>query len=426
MVLVLAALVLVPLHVRGYTEVSPIDELQHIDYLYEVPGVIVSGELVEQEAMGEAACRGLDAPFDPPPCDAGPFVAADFPEGGYNTAYIHPPTYYALTRAAAEAVSATGQVESLTTAGRLAGAGWLALGLLVTYAAGRRLGAGPVALLGPLLLVAATPAILMPSATVNPDGASLAVGGACLLLVLLWSQGTGRGRWGFLLAAGLVAEAIKLQNLVVLCVLAVFVLAPAVVVRAPGRERARALREGLLAVAALAAPAVLVAGAWSVAIRAFASVPPDEIPMSARFLVDGLTLDNVVAHVGAFISPLADPYVPQPMLGTITVALLALTTALLVAGFVSSALLGPTDDVHQRCLGLAVGAVALLGAPFLVLVNYVGQGQYIAIPSRYALTVVPVMAVLLALGLRHRWTAVVVLVLGAGSAVLTALHMAFW
>ena len=77
-----------------------------------------------------------------------------------------------------------------------------------------------------------------------------------------------------------------------------------------------------------------------------------------------------------------------------------------------------------RDLGIATVAVGLLGAPFLVLLNYVGQGQFINIPSRYALTLVPLMVVLLALQLTPRWSAVAVAGLGAVTVVAAVVELA--
>jgi len=66
-VIVVAALVLlalgsVGLHVDRYTKVSPVDEMQHIDYLYRAPSAPAYGDKVGQDAMREQTCRGLDLP----------------------------------------------------------------------------------------------------------------------------------------------------------------------------------------------------------------------------------------------------------------------------------------------------------------------------------------------------------------------------
>lgn len=419
--LVLAAVVLVSVHVDAYTEVGPIDEMQHIGYLYEVPDVVVAGDRVGQQALEQVACRGLDAKFALPRCGVEPYPAPLFPEAGFNTAYLHPPTYYAITRVIAGGVAALNGITDLVTAGRLAGAVWLAAGLVLSYAAGRRLGATPLQLLGPLLLVAASPAVLMPSATVNPDAASLAVGGGCLLLVVLWTRRSGRMRWGLLVVAGVVAEVVKVQNLVVLLALALFLLLP--VISEDRTTRRPLLFSRALAVVTLAVPAVVVAAGWTVAVRLLAATPPADVPMSRRFAVDSLTASDLVLDAGRFLTPLANPYTPPPLEGATTSAALLLTSVLLAAGLVASSVFddhrGPT-----RFLGTAVAVVGLLGPPFLVVLIFVTQGLYFAIPDRYGLTLVPMMVVLLALRLTRRWSALAVAGLGVAAVVAACVELA--
>lgn len=229
----LAALVLVPavlvvLHVVAYPRLSPIDEQMHIDYLSRAPGVqpVVSGTQLGQLAMREEACRGIDSGFMPPPCDSPTLSPAQFELGGYDTAYIHPPTYYSLTAILARGLRSVTGLSSLVTAARLVGALWLATGLLVTYAAGRALGASRAALVGMALLAASLQAVLFFSATVTPDVGSLLVGGLALWLVLLWEKHP--SRWWLPPLAGLVAVAIKLQNAAVVLVLVLYLLLGAV------------------------------------------------------------------------------------------------------------------------------------------------------------------------------------------------------
>ena len=117
-----------------------------------------------------------------PACDAPTLVPDQFQEGGFNTAYIHPPTYYFLT----SVLSAPGRFLDLepVTAGRIAGGAWLCLGLLLTWIVGRRLRIDDVALCGTLLLIGVMPSVIYSSSVINPDAASLPVGAAALLLTL--------------------------------------------------------------------------------------------------------------------------------------------------------------------------------------------------------------------------------------------------
>src|ERR1700692_4635001 len=69
LLLVAVPLLLVPLHVRAYTKLSPIDELEHIDYMFRSPGLhpVVAGTKLVEPAMREEACRGLDSVYPTPP-----------------------------------------------------------------------------------------------------------------------------------------------------------------------------------------------------------------------------------------------------------------------------------------------------------------------------------------------------------------------
>jgi len=183
--LIMIPVFLVSLHVRAYTKLSPIDELEHIDYMFRSPGLhpVIAGTQLVVPAMREEACRGLDSAYPPPPCSTKKLVPSRFQDQGYDTAYIHPPTYYNITWAAGEVVKTVTGAKSWVTVWRLVGALWLAAGLLVTYAAGLRMGARSLPLVGLLILYASAPSILQTNSTVTPDAASTFVGGAVRYLM---------------------------------------------------------------------------------------------------------------------------------------------------------------------------------------------------------------------------------------------------
>ena len=195
--LVLVPVLLVSLHVRAYTTLSPIDELQHIDYMFRSPGIhqVIAGTKDSEPAMREEACRGIDAVFTLPSCAAKTLVPSQFQDQGYDTAYIHPPTYYDITWAAGKAVKPLTGAKNWVTVWRLLGALWLAAGLLLTYAAGIRFGASRLALTGLLVFLASAPSILQTNSTVSPDAASTFIGGAVLYLTLGGRGAEGGAGW---------------------------------------------------------------------------------------------------------------------------------------------------------------------------------------------------------------------------------------
>ena len=95
--------VFVSVHVASYHRLSPVDELSHLDYVFRSPALLAPGDKVEQQALYEQACRGVDAPgFDPVLCDRNHTYDADaYQEKGFNTAANFTPIYYASTRAVA-------------------------------------------------------------------------------------------------------------------------------------------------------------------------------------------------------------------------------------------------------------------------------------------------------------------------------------
>ena len=161
-ILVLVPVLLVSLHVRAYTKLSPIDELQHIDYMFRSPGVhqVIAGTKDSEPAMREEVCGGIDAVITLPPCTSKTLVPAQFQDQGYDTAYVHPPTYYDATWAVGKVVKPLSGAKNWVTVWRLLGALWLAAGLLLTYAAGMRFGVNRLALVGLLVFLASAPSII--------------------------------------------------------------------------------------------------------------------------------------------------------------------------------------------------------------------------------------------------------------------------
>ena len=221
--LVLFGGLLVGLHVHRYTQISPIDELQHIDYMYKVHNghLVPAGDKFGQDAMREEACRGIDAPLNDslPACDSKRFHPADFQEAGYNTAYIHPPTYYAIEGTIGWVLQKFTGVDSLVTTARLVGALWLAIFTVCMWFLMDDFEIPLLARATVIVLVLTSPTVLHASSTIQPDGTALAAGAAMVLATLRWEK----GRWHWIVPAlvGVVAVSLKVTNglVVGLCVL---------------------------------------------------------------------------------------------------------------------------------------------------------------------------------------------------------------
>jgi hypothetical protein len=437
---VLVAFVSVGLHVRTYTLVGPIDELQHIDYLYKSPSLVRPGDQFGDEAMQEEACRGLDYPgFELPACvRGGDYRPSDFQEAGYNTASANTPLYYTITHALAAPLKALASMDSLVTAGRLVGGLWLAGGLLLAYAAARRLGAGRWAAASVLSILACTPAIVYPSATITPDAATFTVGAGALLAALWWEERPSR-RWPVLAVVTAVALAIKMTNITVLVAVGLAMLIRLVVQRwfpaqaelvaartsaddtVRGRAPAPRLVDWLVGGATLAVTAAVVAVGWQLVQAGLTHGNLDAIPMNQQFRAERLSTEGLVSYLGQWLTPLSSPWAAVGR-AEFTDALQRLSQLLIGAGFVSAALIG-WRTLRERTLAWAVLVTGLTGASLFIVVSFYAQALYVPPPARYGYALVPTMAVLTAAGLRTRPATLAVGALAVGALLFSVLRL---
>lgn len=423
-VLALSALLIV-LHVKRFTLLSPIDELQHIDYLEKASrGELVRrGDKVGNVAMREEACRGIDAPgFVPPPCHTVALQAQDFQEGGYNTAWIHPPLYYAITGVVARALLRLPGIDSLVTAGRLANIIWLGPAVILLWVLLAELGLASSTRLAALTLLIASPGVLHSVATINPDATALASGAAVLLAAVLWERGS-------LPLSGLVVIAFAGLALKPTNVLGVGVAVAYLLARATQRPEespgtaSPSWRRLTLGAAALVAGAVISGAIWMAVQKSVARVDLLSIPMNQRFHVSTLSLGQVLGEVPAAMTPLHDAYLSPP-LRTHTISSFVWVTEWLLLG----ASLGAVALAGRGSRLAAFGAATLLlmaaTGPLLVAVNYVSFRAYVPIPPRYGLSIVPALGVVLAGLLQKPPVTALVGALAAGSALSTLLALA--
>ena len=411
--LVLIALTMVSLHVHTSTKVGPIDELQHIDYLYKSPSIVFPGDRVGQDALREEACRGLDNPLRLPACSLTSIYNPNvFQEQGYNTAYINTPLYYSITHVMAWAIQRVTGIKSLVTAGRLVGGLWLGGGLVIAYFAGLRLGAARLPLAGVLVITACIPAVVYPSSTVTPDAATFAIGAAALWSVLWWEERPQR-RWPILVIITTFALCIKMTNLVVIVALAAYIMLRmfnGITSREPIPPRHSA-RTWLTGGALLVGTAVVVAFGWTVAVNAMGDV--SMLPMNRRYKQTSLDLTLLVRNLGNWIMPVSNNWTSERHPALVTV-LQRLGPLLLSAGLIATALFGVTPS-RARSIAWSWLMTALAGAPAVIAAGYVLMSAYGPVPARYGYALVPAMAAMTATGIRTRPARFVVMVLMAVS-----------
>lgn len=424
-------------HVARYRRISPIDELQHLDYLIRVPrGQIPgSGDQFGQDSLRIETCSRLDEGFDQqvPPCVTDPAVTLDpavFQEGGYNTAYIHPPTYYLVDGLVARAIDAVVPGDqSLLTTGRLAGLVWALAAVVFLWLLLAEVGAGLLARAALIVIVVSAPTILHATSTVNPDGSAVAVGAAILWAVLRWERGR-LAAWVPIVCAVAVA-ATKVTNLAATGVVVGYLLVGALTERRAAAAGARrwdrqrpwgSLADRVRMALGIVLVTMVVAGMWAVAQKLLEEVPPETLPMSVRTAASSFPIAELASSWHQTVSPLRGPYL-APFLRTTPVTVMAgLVDLALMVGAVVGTVLAPAGSRARR-LGAVVLAMTVLLPPVLVVFNALVPKVYVVIPPRYGISLVPALvAAAVPLVRRRSWgyaTSVVAVL--AGGAVVAAL-----
>lgn len=416
--LVFGAIGLSGLHVAAHEELSPVDELQHIDYLYKAPAVVHSGEKVGQDAMREQACRGL-ATWKPMTCSTtATYDPADFQESGSNTAAIYTPFYYTVTKAIAVPLQTVLGLDSLVTAGRLVGGLWLAGGLVMTLLVARRLGAHPYVATALLLATASVPTVILPAASITPDAAAL-LGGAALLWSVLWWQDAPGRRWWLpaVLAAAVVA--LKALNILVVVLVALYVLIRLVVDQVERRRAPDRVVSGprpWQAVALIATMSVLALG-LAVGYIAYtgtsAVADSSDVAMTERTTVDSFPLVATAEHIGVFLNVFFDAgsWNTTGIVGQVAQRLVGMVA---LGGLFGTVFILRRASRTLRLLAISLVAVGLVGAPLIVAFTYLAQGVAVPIPGRYALTLIPAGVAITAAAVRGRWARIALVVFGLG------------
>ncbi|HEX6754637.1 MAG TPA: hypothetical protein VF109_01700 [Mycobacteriales bacterium] len=417
-----AASALVIQHVEHFRALSPVDEIMHLDATFKAPRAVSAGERVDQEALRAAACRRIDSPYAPPPCQTPELNPRDFPANGFNTAYIHPTGYYRVTHWLADQIAPRWGTDDVDSA-RLAGVVWLAAGLFLLFLLARRLGAPPEAAVGVALLVAAWPPVWYSSAVVNPDATSLPVGAAVLYSAVAW----GRSPFGILVLplAGFAAVEFKLTNILVVGVACGYLLLSALLRSGSWRERGRRLGVATGAAALLAVPAVLLAAAIGRATNERAILPIGVF--STGQYVDELPAGTVLSQWTHFLPPTtlahAAPFLRDSAeTRTFISTLFALTGGLLVAGLLA-ALANASRNRETLAVALPTLVCMVVGGPLYAMANYATTHGYFSVSARYGYVLIPCSAAVLAGLVSERRFARGLLVLGLAVSV-TGIGMA--
>ncbi len=412
--IVLAAVV-VGLHVNAYPQLSPIDELQHLDYVHKAPSfhVVARGERIGQDALRDEACRGLDTNFGGlPACEApAPLNPDDFQERGYNTAYVHPPPYYFVTGVAAEVINALTGVDSTHTAARAVGAAWLAVAVWFVWRLLVHRGAKPLTQVALLSLLIVSPAVVFASSTTGPDASSLLAGASLLAAVLLWEEEV--------VPAWVLAPAVAFTLLlkfthigaIGLALVYLFVRAVQQAPLSAWRVDATYRRYGRSAAIVLGSAFAMLL-LWTGVQEVVAKAPASEISMNQSLHTDTFPTAQVLESIDATFSPLQTPYFAPAMRNQYVIGLNHVIDVATLLAVASVAVFAAVRS-KERALGLATAVAMLTLGPVTIVINYVNSSAVTSIPPRYGLPMVPAAVVCAVPAMDRRWVRVPVGALAA-------------
>ena len=368
---IVLAFVVVGLHVNKYPLLSPIDELQHLDYVYKAPSghVVALGERIGQDALRDEVCRGIDAPITLPACDTpAPLDPAVFQERGYNTAYVHPPPYYFVTGVLAKVVKGVTGVDSTLTAARAVGALWLSAALWLVWRLLVHRRASPLTQASLLSLLIVSPSIIFASATTSPDASSLLAGAAMLAAVTLLLKFTHIGAIGLVLVY-FAARALQQAPL------------------ASWRSDAVYRRYGRVAALVLGSAFAMLL-MWTVVQKVVAIAPSSEIDMTTALYTDSFPVAQVFENVDATFSPLRTPYIAPVLRNQYVIGLNHMLDVSVMLAVASVAVFASVRS-RERALAAATAVAMLSLGPVTVMLNYINSSAVTSIPSRYGLPIVP-------------------------------------
>ena len=415
---VVAPLVIGILHISHSPQFSPIDEINHYDYVTRLAagGFPRLGQDIQPSSIAQLQCRGLHLPGLVLPACHVPFTASD--RAGLRATITQyeaqqPPAYYALAVPLRwVGIHVFGLAD--LTATRAVGLVWLLAGLLLLWVACRLLGLPPPWIAAVLLLVSTSP-VVMDSATIVSNDAGSVLAGAVVLLagVLAW-----RRPWRFMpITLAVLAVAVALLKTVdvlpVLAVAALFgVLEISRYMHQPDRSAAACVRRWLATGGALAAGGVVASVGWLATSHELAIVNPRSIPTWQVLRGHANGFSDVLREAVTLLAPMSDSFgVVYPGGTAATVrstrwlnleyVLADLLTALVLAAVLSGLFASPRKWFHWA--GLMTVPTLYLGGLAVGYSVHVAYGIDASLTGRYGLAMVPLLVLVLAAAGRGRW-----------------------
>ena len=144
--------------------------------------------------------------------------------------------------------------------------------------------------------------------------------------------------------------------------------------------------------------------------------------MTQQFSVSFLSPTQVGSQVAAFLTPISHPPTPVFFGHPSVLAVVALFGALLIAGCVGCAMFAARLGTVES-LATAGTGVMVTGGPILVITLFLTQRIFVPVPSRYGLSLMPLLVSVLARSLRSSWWLVPAAVLAVASLIVTVVAL---
>lgn len=411
-VCVLAPVLLVSLQVHSNGKFSAFDEAAHLDYVERMSGGEIprQGQKLLESSMREISCNGYQGEsFDHLPDCSSPARAWSASMRWNQHEAQQPPTYYAITVPLRRISHFAFGSDNDLRATRITSIGWLIVGLVMLWGAGRLMSLSPILLGAVLLILVSSPWILFLSATVSNDVTAVPAAGLVALagaLVYRYPE-----RWGAMpmFAAGFMASSLKTTNILATAAIATLLAVAAFNERlghTPPKERARAWVRtgGALLGGALAATAI-----WAVVHDSIALIDVADDPALDALRDGPRSVGTVLKALSSLVWPLTGDsavgmvryYSPDTFGHDIQAPFHAMLGAIPIAVGLSALFVSRREWPHV--LGLISMALLSIGGLFGALGLMLLYDQEPDPTSRYGISLAPLLVLAFGAAVTGRW-----------------------
>lgn len=395
--LVAISILSVGINVARHQQLSPIDEYVYLDYVARVfdDGPVRMGEMTGNVARSYISCEGVAGygVSNPSACTSQDFSEnANYPYGGKTSADIYTPAYFVVAAAFGKSFSSIFGTDILFGA-RMTGALWLALATLLLYWTMRKLSFSVwLSLIPPALLIGSI-STWWSNTFISTDATSTFAGALLLAALINFYR---RPNFWILPVASVFVTLLKFQNLmaVVLSVLVILIFGLRNTSPTNFRNAAIPSKKLVSAVALLSVIGSVLSELIWMTVRKSIAVGT----LADQGVATPLGWRSLVAESTKFLDGLTHGVPGFPPQNSIVLASQSALLWLVIGGAFAATV------VQERGALLRISShvwllIMLIAGPALAIANQFASGFYFSLPSRYALSLLPMGLVLIPGGL---------------------------